>query len=350
MIGRGTKNLPRETVPPCTAGRLTAVIAGALIIVAVVNVAAWWYLERYTPNTGYLLIRAKWSLQANLKSPVDLLILGDSSGNQGVDPETLRDSLGVSSVNLCTIGDALVLNDAWMLEEYIGRFGPPKAVLIVHGYDMWSRDINVSVLSKIPGSWWRRQPDLGFGVKNRIRVFLNRYVPLYAETASLGWVIRHPGSAFQSSDALRPDGFMVETTAEPDRVKKDVEVHLQFVRQQERVLSDVNRAALRLIAQLAEANDFDLCLAPGPIYDSLASDSAFLVYFAAVRDTLAAVTASSPHTRFLLTAPVTFPAERMQSADHVVGSAAAEFTSRLAERMRSLFIDDDLQSSTVGCR
>jgi len=350
MIGKGAKNLPKEAIPPCSRGRLTAVIAAALIIVAVFNIVAWWYLERYTPNTGYLLIRAKWALLASLKKPIDLLILGDSSGNQGVDPETLRDNLGITSVNLCTIGDALVLNDAWMLEEYIGRFGPPRAVLVVHGYDMWSRDINVSVLSKIPGSWWRRRPDLGFGVKNRIRVILNRYVPLYAETASLGWVIRHPGSAFPSRLPMRPDGFMVETTAEPDRVKQDVEVHLQFIRQQERVLSDVNRAALRLIVQLAEANDFDLCLVPGPIYDSLASDSAFLVYFAAVRDTLAAVTASSPHTRFLLTAPVTFPAERMQSADHIVGSAAAEFTSRLAERMRSMCIDDNLDSSSTGCR
>lgn len=350
MIGKSPKSLPRETTPPCTTGRLIAVIAGALIIVAVFNVVAGWYLERYTPNTGYLLIRAKWALLANLKKPVDLLILGDSSGNQGVDPETLRDSLGISSVNLCTIGDALVLNDAWMLEEYIGRFGPPKGVLVVHGYDMWSRDINISVLSKIPGSWWSRRPDLGFGVKDRIRLFLNRYFPLYAETASLGWVIRHPGSAFQSRLPVRSDGFMVESTADPDQVKKDAEVHRQFVRHQKGVLSNVNREALRRMVQLAEANDFNLCLAPGPIYDSLASDSAFQAYFAAVRGTLAAVTASSARTHFLLTAPATFPAERMQSADHVVWSGAAEFTSHLADRMRSLCMGDDLHRSAVGGR
>lgn len=350
MIGKGTKNLPKETLPPCTARRLTSVIAGALILVALVNVAAWWYLGRYTPNTGYLLIRAKWGMLANLKQPVDLLILGDSSGNQGVDPETLRDSLGVSSVNLCTIGDALVLDDAWMLEEYIARYGPPKGVLIVHGYDMWSRDINVSVLSRIPGSWWTRQPRLAFGLQDRIRVYLNRYVPLYTETASLGWVIRHPWSAFQTQLSIRPDGFMVETTAEPDRVKSDADVHRQFVRQRTRVLSAVNRAALTRIVQLADQHGFGLCLAPGPINDSLALDTAFQSYFTAIRDTLAAVTASSPRTFFPLTAPMTFPAEQMQSADHVVYSGAAEFTARLAGRIRSSCLDDDARSPAADCR
>jgi hypothetical protein len=237
-----------------------------------------------------------------------------------------------------------------MLEEYIAHFGSPKEVLIVHGYDMWSRDINISVLSKIPGSWWSRRPNLGLGVKDRIRVFLNRYIPLYAETASLGWVIRHPGSAFQSRLPVRPDGFMVESTADPDQVEQDAEVHRQFVRQQENVLSAVNQAALLRIVELADANGFDVYLAGGPKYDLLAADSAFRAYYAALRDTLIVLTSASPRIHVLQRKPLTFSADQMQSADHIVYSGAVLFTAQLARMIESLRIGNDSLSATPDCR
>jgi hypothetical protein len=336
MIGRGAKNLPKEAMPPCTGRSFLAVIAWSLIIVTAVNVVAWWYLGRFTPNTGYLLIRAKWEMLTNLKKPVDLLILGDSSGNQGVDPDVLRDSLDVSSVNLCTIGDALVLNDVWMLEEYLARYGSPKGVLIVHSYDMWSRDMNISVLSKIPGDWWHRKPELSLSFKDRIRVYLNRYAPLYAETASLGWLIQHPWAAFQSTVPLRPDGFMVEPTAAPAQVEIDADVHRQFVRQQSSVLSGVNRAALKRIMALAAENRFDIYLAGGPIHDSLAADAAFQAYYMVVQDTLGAMASSSSRVSILQKSPLTFPAGQMQSADHVAYPGAVLFTAQLAHFIKSL--------------
>ncbi len=46
----------------------------------------------------------------------------------------------------------MLFNDLRMLELYLNRHGPPEAVVIVHGYDIWSRDINISVLAQIPGS------------------------------------------------------------------------------------------------------------------------------------------------------------------------------------------------------
>ena len=129
-----------------------------------------------------------------------MLILGDSSGNQGVDPKVIREKMHLSSINLCTIGDAMVVNDALMLEDYINRYGTPQSALIIHGYDIWSRDLNLSVLSKIPGSWWGEGPGPDLGLKGKTKIYLNRYVPLYSETRSMAQVIQNPLIAFLSHE------------------------------------------------------------------------------------------------------------------------------------------------------
>ena len=103
MIGRGGKNFPKEIVSRTTAREIIMTVAITLTVVAIVNVTALYYLARFTPNTGYLLIRAKWAMLSALKDPVALLILGDSSGNQGVDPQVFSDKLNLAAINLCTI-------------------------------------------------------------------------------------------------------------------------------------------------------------------------------------------------------------------------------------------------------
>ena len=57
---------------------------------------------------------------------------------------------GESAINLATIGDATVVNDAWMLETYLERFGRPNKVVIVHAYDIWHRELKQNVVVQIP--------------------------------------------------------------------------------------------------------------------------------------------------------------------------------------------------------
>src|SRR5438128_2449200 len=129
--------LPVEIAGPSTARRLIGTIGGVLALVALANTAALFVLSRHPVNHGYKVIGAKWELLREQERPVDWLVLGDSSGNQGVVPAVLSERLGGSSLNLCTVGDLLAVNDAWMLETYIGTVGAPRKVLMVHAYDIW---------------------------------------------------------------------------------------------------------------------------------------------------------------------------------------------------------------------
>ena len=336
MIGRGSKRIPKEVIPATGWRRIVTVVAGTLLLTAIINFASVCYLFGNTSNIGYLLLRAKWNLLRNLTHPVDLPILGDSGGNQGVDPSILKDKLGFSAVNLCSIGDALILNDAWMLGEYISRFGAPRAVLVIHSYDIWSRDKNISVLAQVPGRWWQWTPSANLTLKERVKIMLCRYTPLYAENRTLAELLQHPWTAFPSALKLNPDGFMPESTATPARVVSDAAAHKAFVRENGPVMSDDNRRALEWMAQTARNSNCDLFVANGPLYDSLYADSAFQVYFARLRTAIADIAAGNDHFHYILSTPMLFPKEKMQSADHLAIAAAREYTTRLAEVIDSV--------------
>ncbi len=334
MSAETRKQLTREVVPPAGRRHIATVVIGALVIVAVLNFAAVWYLSTWTPNVGYLLIAAKWHLLRTMDTPADVLIVGDSSGNQGVDPDVIRSRLGMSSVNLCTIGDALVLEGAWMIEDYLARYGPPKKVIVVHAYDIWSRDGKISVLAQIPGSWWRREPKISLTPKQRVKVFLNRYVPIYTQSVSLAHVLQNPWEAFHRALTLESDGYMREDAASPERVVQDARVHLQFVREGVPVMSQWNRAALKQMVDLADRYQFDLYVANGPVYDSLYADSAFRAYYARVQAAISDIVSTGHRSHYILNPPMTFPLEEMQTVDHVTREEALQYTARIASEIK----------------
>ncbi len=174
------QQLPQEIVTPVKSKEFLLSLLGTFIFIILFNFAAKLYLKENTTNRAYWLINEKWELLLNQKKPVDWLILGDSSCNQGVVPSIVDEKLNVNSINLCTIGDMLTLDDAWMLEKYIQRFGVPKNVLIVHVHDAWSREVNRSLLAKIPlnwGYWQQLEPRVDLGLKDTAQLFVDSIHP-----------------------------------------------------------------------------------------------------------------------------------------------------------------------------
>jgi hypothetical protein len=335
MIGRGIKCLPKEAIPLATKNGIIQMVAITLGIVLVINVVIYIYLINFTPDKGILLMRAKWAKLSELKDPVKLLILGDSTGNQGVDPKIIRDKLHVSAINLCTIGYATVLNDAWMLEDYIKRFGAPKTVLLVHAYDVWSRDINLSVLSQIPGSFWKRTPNLRMSLKDRARIFFYRYVPLYSEQESLAYILQNPWTIFRRNLHLEADGYMRESKPNYQDVQRELKEHMEFVHTRIHPVSQINVLALEWIRGLAEANKMEVFIANGPVYQDLFADSGFQIFYAKLRAAILDISARGK-MHLLLDPPKTFPIEVMQSVDHLISTAAEEYTIQIIEGIKAI--------------
>jgi hypothetical protein len=315
---------------------LVLTVLGTLLVVLAVNGIVFWYLRDHTPNRGYQLVRKKWEMLLQMEHPVDWLILGDSSCAQGVVPSVFNELLGVTSVNLCTVADALAVNDAWMLETYLKRFGPPGNVVLVHVYDSWEREPSQEVVAKIPlplGYWGRLTPPITLSPRGIVRVLVRRYAPLYAENISLSTLLLPPFGASARDVVMDEAGFTARYQANPANVEFDAGLHLETVQSHTFTLSRPNREALERIAALAEQHQFTVYLANSPLYERLYHQQAFQKYFAQIEGSLAALTAGSSRVHRIFKVPMTFAKDQLEHVDHVIYPAACAYTKRLVSEI-----------------
>ena len=338
------EQLTREVIQPIN-GRSTAItIGGTIFFLFLANWAVLWLAEAYPYNRGYWLVQQKWELLQELSAPVDWLIVGDSTGNQGLVPDVLEARLGGTAVNLNTVGNMGAVDDVWMLQAYIERFGPPAHVLIIHSYDIWHRDVESVFVAKTPLPWssWQNTyvPPLILTAQEQRNVWLARYLPLYADNLTLGSLIRDrlflQRPIFQKRFSLQVDGFMplgsVPTSAQ---VSGDVQRHLSFVANNTFVMADMNQQALAHFINLAETYDIDVYLAFGPINEALGMEELFQTYLEQVRTGLEAF-ADQSDALYLLETTAMFPADQMENADHVILEAAIIYTELIATEIEAL--------------
>lgn len=283
------------------------------------------------------MIRSKWQSLRALDAPVDWLILGDSSGNQGLRPDVLERTLGGRARNFCTIADTLTLNDAWMLRKYLSRFPPPKGVVVVHVYDVWRRSPSVAVLAQAPLSltaWLDLRPRPPLDSSALIEWLAVRLLPIYSESLSLRELLRRPTLRRPDLPVPGPDGFMATTEANPARVLDQKAGHLAFVRSTRFQMSEANRAGLEEMIRLAEEKGFDLWLAPSPMFAGLYREADFQAYYREEIAELEALSKLHPRLRLLLREPPLYSEAQMENADHVVGDAARAYSEVVASALR----------------
>ena len=109
----------REILPDGSSATLVRTLVLGLIFLLVLLLASNFLLSRFSTNVGYTWIRMKWELLLDLDRPVDILVLGDSSMNQGLDTDYIAATEQVSALNLATNGALISVNDVWMLERYL---------------------------------------------------------------------------------------------------------------------------------------------------------------------------------------------------------------------------------------
>lgn len=334
--------LPDERPAPARARKVALVVALTLAALLGVNALAGVALQELTTNRGYWLVHEKWSLLESLEAPADWLILGDSAGNQGVRPDVVTAELGGSAVNLCTIGDLLAVNDAWMLERHIERLGPPRNVILVHVYDVWYRGLRFlnrqPLLAKIPlpwGFWEDMDPPVTLSAKDERRLLLARYVPLWSENKTLSSWLRHPSKVLDRDFRLTAEGFMPLEEPNAKNVKKDSREHLGASKRKHKPMAALNRDALDRIGALADEHGFDVWVATSPVWEGVWRDKRFRSMFQAVVRQIQAVAKRHPRLHVILPTPATFPASAMENVDHLTNAAAAVYTKKLAAAIRA---------------
>lgn len=327
-------SLPDEVTAPVTRAQIAFVLVTAFVIVLGLNVLITISGAVDRLDGGGYLIQEKWKILNSLDQPVDWVIVGDSSANQGVIPGQLGASLGGSAVNLATVGNLLLIDDVWMLDEYIGRLGAPKNVVIVHVYDMWRRDAQAAAFAKVPlapGFWWSKKPSLSLSVSDSVELLAFRYLPLYQSKELLKRLVKNPGKLLVSPRTIQPDGFTAVDEALPDEVESDYAVHKNFLAEQRYELSDANRQALDRLVELADSNGINVYIANSPIYEGLKADPNFQSYFENIQKLMIDLDARSPNIHYVLCNPPGFPKQSMTNIDHLTVEGAKSFTAQLTQ-------------------
>lgn len=314
---------------------LVATALGVILL----NQGARWYLTANTTNLGYRMVDAKWTLLDDLEQPADWLILGDSSGAHGIVPEVWNEVLEGRAVNLAILANLIVVNDAWMLDEYIERFGPPKHVVLVHAFDVWKRKMNTALLGKIPrawGYWSRSEPPVELDAEKMRKVFLSRYLPLYAESTTLKEHLEELGPPRDVNFEMTEDGFIPGRPHSATRLRKDLKRTKKFLRNNKKfVLSKQNRSALERIGALADKHGFNVFVVNGPQSESIARMTEFKNYRAQSEKTLSKV-ANKYANLHLVPDLLTYKFAQLEAyADHVTPEMAPTHTRDTAERVRS---------------
>lgn len=332
---------PGEILHPTSMRRILGTAAVMLAVAMLIDAVAVWGLARHPLNHGYRVIRAKWSLLMQQRRPVDTLVLGDSTGNQGVVPDILGARLGGAALNLCTVGDLLAVNDAWMLDRYLRTVGTPRRVVVVHAFDVWGRSHNPDAIAQVPlplGFWNDVRPKVPLTAWESLRVLLDRYVPLYSQDQTLSRFIRQPRRTLARGFDMDARGFLRAHRGLPEEVLKDSAFQIAQVEREkgEDPLSAENEEALDVLAKLGEEHGFDVYVSHSPLYEGLYADPGFQHHLARLDEALAAIAATHPRLRPLAGPPKTFPAEQMTTVDHLIEQGAHAFTESLAERIEAV--------------
>lgn len=336
------KQLSREVYQPVRWRQVWITLIGVTLIVLALNGLAYLYLTRDRVNLGAFIASEKWRILNNLQTPVDWVVLGDSSANQGVVPDEIESCLGGSAVNLATIADWTLLNDAWMLENYLSRFDAPDGVIIVHVYNIYPRSLRPEVVSQaaLPWRFWAQySPAPGFTAGDEANILLEKFFPLYYRNETLlqavKQVVSTRGSFLSQPNPINAQGYMASDKADPTTVERDARNQINFVNANAFQVSSANQAAIDRIIELAEQYSFDVYFGNSPMYEVLYEDPAFQQYLTRVQDWLRETTSRSTRTHYLPSVS-TFPATEMENADHIIDTAARQFTETLCSDVRAV--------------
>ena len=320
--------MPQENIPTITGRRYVRLVLSVLSVVLIVNSTIYFSGAFTNLDSGVFLIRSKWNLVRDLDEPVEWIILGDSTANQSVVPDLISPKNDGSAINLGTVGNALLIEDVWMLKDYIRSHGEPKNVVIVHVYDMWVRGADTTVFAHMP---WDYMPDANMfrSVGERIELLWYRYVPIFQSETQVIRAISNPSRMFSQPIPMGDDGYTSIASPNPSIVEQDIESHRTRILNTEFKISEANLWAINELVEMANSHDMNIFVANSPVHEDLVGLDNFSSYFANVRELLRDMDSRSPNIRYILQDLPTFDSGVMENADHLTHDGAQTFTSQI---------------------
>lgn len=287
-------------------------------------------------NPSYAAFDAQWQRLDSLEEGLDTLILGDSSGRHGLNPEEFDDVTGGRSLNFCTMGNAAVINAAWQLEAYLRRWPAPRRVLLTIVHDVWPRTLSPQLAGRVPlgwGFWHDLRAKENYAEGDRWTVFENRYLPLMSQHQTLSELALYPWKIGERRIEFNASGFGPIWRPRPENVADDRHWQIKALANQTWAASDQSRRSLAAMMSLAEEYGFDIYVALSPMNRELYEDEGFQQYYTSYLDGLRRLIGDSPRAHLLSDAPALYEDGEMQNTDHIARDMTTGYTRLVAEQV-----------------
>lgn len=310
-----------------------------LLVIWLISNAVFFYAIHETPLSRNLwLIPQKWRIADALKAPPDWLFLGDSSGNQGIDPAIASELLSGESINLCLVAPAGSVGDAFMLDRVIDNVGPPKHVVLIHVFDFWVR--GEPNLNTIPTPVWQA---IGPGTPSpmpldeKLSLAGTQLFPAAGFNHSFAKLLLDPAVLLQTPESagliILPDGFMPMRSVVPNTLQADLAHHRAVCLDNKPEISPANQRILKRLLAQAEQHNFKLYLVNAPLVREAYDDPIIRPFYDAINTELAAWASQSDRAFHLLAEPALYNADQIYNLDHTVGDAAQDYTRQVSKAL-----------------
>lgn len=324
--------LPEERTPDIRKRTTWHTIVLTICFVVLLNCALIWINQWYRTHASmeHAVVTQKWRHLSN--SPAyDVLLVGDSSGLNGVDPHLIATATGMTCYNACAFGDMLLVNEAWLLQYLETRRRLPAIVVSIHVHDVWPRE-ETSLrrrLDEFPQGiepWKHYLPKLE-PARLRYRQFVSNTLPLvYQPTGSRNAVANLLFRTLPtdlSTSRFDDLGLGFPLRPDPDLVRKDAANHLAWLGSRSLdspVLSPINKQAFETIVALLDRHHCKLLVVEGPTCDLLADAPAYQADLARIATELTTLAAGRADFHHVALGRIGFPVSLMQNADHLADS------------------------------
>ncbi|MCU0664633.1 MAG: hypothetical protein MUC50_20205 [Myxococcota bacterium] len=294
------------------------------------------YLTSHPSSVSAWLFDGKWNLLMSMDKGADWIILGDSSASFGIDRELFLAGTGESAANLATVAEALTVNDAWMLETYIDKFGPPKHVLLIRSARQWGLPVNEILATSVPldyGYWERLDPALPFDTHAKWLYLVNRYAPFYKAPRTIRQLLEPPWQGLPDAAQIQPGGFLKFDGRPSSQLFDSVKQLAGQLESSGFSVSTPSLSGLAALARLAEKHGFHIYIAMAPVCRLVYLHPRFRQEHQRLAAQLTRLVAHSPYLHLLSRDPMLFTVTEMQNADHLLAPAATRYTAALVERL-----------------
>ena len=305
---------------------------GFIFVFAGILVTGW--VRTHNAYRSFDLYEYKWQLLLQERAPCDWLLLGDSTGNLGLDAALFEKRLGGRALNLSTTIATSSAADAWFVETLIHRGVIPTHVVVMRTLLSWiSERPAASSWSRIPLSWKERRrlrPEIG---ENMTSVF-TRYWPPFA---ALGASLEFPTAAVPKQMVVEIDGFQGNMVTDPSYLLQEVPSRkLPPGEKGEFSLTPSATASLRILSDEAARYGFDLYIVFPPWQEEHQNSPEIREYQNVYR-LLFETFLISPNVH-LVSPPLTFPKRDFIDARHLSYQGAWRFTNALIDQLTPILL------------